>query len=440
MPSASSAAEPDPRAPPLNPDLPAGTRTARLRRPGLLVTLVLAAMAMIGPFSIDTPFPAFAAMRADFGVGVDQMQWVVSAYMLAFAAMTPFHGPISDAVGRKPVILAGLTAYLLSSVGCALSPSLPVLLAFRVIQGLSAGASTIIGRTIVRDLYEGDDAQRVMSRVMMIFGLAPAVAPIIGGALLSVGPWPLIFWFIAGFALLLMAVVAVVIPETHPPARRSPLRLIPMLRSLGIVARDGAFLRMSGAMTLAFAGQFLYIGAAAIFVVDLLGKGQGDFWMFFVPMISGVVIGAWISGRAAGRVSGRRLVAAALGFSTVAATVNVALALSLGPTLPYAVIGPALIALGTGAAFPTVQVALLDVFPERRGAAASVAGVMPLALNALLAALLAPRVTGSVGQLAVASAILVALGALVWVWHVRATRTDLGVPPDPENHEPLDQL
>jgi DHA1 family bicyclomycin/chloramphenicol resistance-like MFS transporter len=397
-------------------------------------------MAMIGPFSIDTPFPAFAAMRGDFGVGVEQMQLVVSAYMLAFAVMTPFHGPISDAVGRKPVILAGLAAYLLASIGCALSPTLPVLLFFRVLQGLSAGASTIIGRTIVRDLYDGDEAQRVMSRVMMIFGVAPAIAPIIGGFLLRLGTWPLIFWFIAGFALLLIALVSLVIPETHPKERRAPLRLCPMLRSLWVVAASGEFLRMSGAITLAFAGQFLYIGAAAIFVVDLLGKGEGDFWMFFVPMISGVVVGAWISGRAAGRISGRRLVALALGFATLAAAANIVLALRFGPTLPYAVIGPSLIALGTGAAFPTVQVALLDVFPERRGAAASVAGVMPLALNAVLAALLAPLVTGSVVQLAAASAVLVLLGALVWGWHLASSRRQSAPPLHPEPYEPLDKL
>lgn len=406
----------------------------------MLVTLVLAAMAMIGPFSIDTPFPAFSAMRGEFHVGVDEMQLVVSAYMLAFAVMTPFHGPISDAVGRKPVILAGLAAYLLASIGCALSPTLPVLLGFRVLQGLSAGASTIIGRTIVRDLYDGDEAQRVMSRVMMIFGLAPAIAPIVGGFLLSVGPWPLIFWFIAAFALVLIVLVSLVIPETHPPQRRTPLRIGPMVRSLGLVARDPAFLRMSGAITLAFAGQFLYIGAAAIFVVDLLGKGEGDFWMFFVPMISGVVVGAWISGRAAGRVSGRRLVLAALTFSTAAGVLNILLALWLGPTLPYAVIGPSLIALGTGTAFPTVQVTLLDLFPERRGAAASVAGVMPLALNATLAALLAPRVAGSVVHFAVAAAALVLGGAVLWVWHLRSTRVDHAPPEDPENHEPIDQL
>lgn len=389
---------------------------------GVLLTAVLAGMAMLGPFSIDTPFPAFAIMRHDFGVGVEQMQLVVSAYMFAFAAMTPFHGPLSDALGRRPVIIGGLTAYVLASIGCALAPSLPVLLAFRVLQGLSAGGATIIGRTIVRDLYEGPEAQRLMSTVMMIFGVAPALAPVIGGWLLGFGTWPWIFWFIAGFALVLIVAVVAIIPETHPPERRTPLRLVPMLGALWRVAKHGEFLRMSGAMTLAFAGQFLYVGAAAIFVVDLLGKGEGDFWMFFVPMITGIVLGASISRRAAGRMSGRRLVTIALAGSVVAAVTNIVLAHAFGPTLPYAVIGPMLIALGTGTAFPTVQIALLDVFPDARGAAASVAGVMPLALNALLAAVLAPRVTGSVVQLAVASAVLCVLGALLWLWHLRTSR------------------
>lgn len=410
------------------------------RRAGALLTAVLAAMAMIGPFSIDTPFPAFAAMRTDLGVGTDQMQLVVSAYMLAFAAMTPFHGPISDAVGRRPVVLTGIGVYLLASVGCALSTSLPVLLGFRVLQGLSAGGSTIIGRTIVRDLFDGPEAQRLMSRVMMIFGLAPALAPIIGGWLLRFGTWPVIFWFIAAFAAVLAVVVAVVIPETHPAERRRPLRVGPMVRDLARVARDGQFLRMSAAITLAFAGQFLYIGAAAIFVVDLLGKGEGDFWVFFVPMISGVVLGAWISGRAAGRVSGRSLVAYALSGSVAAALLGVVLASAFGPRLPFAVIGPMLIALGTGTAFPTVQIALLDRFPDSRGAAASVAGVMPLALNAVLAAVLAPRVTGSVVQLAVASAVLVLLGWLFWLWHLASSRTEHRGVPGTEENEPVDQL
>ena len=401
---------------------------ASRRRAGLLLTLVLAGMAMLGPFSIDTPFPAFAQMRGEFGVGIDEMQLVVSAYMLAFAVMTPFHGPLSDAVGRKPVVIGALVAYTLASIGCALSPNLSVLLFFRVLQGLSAGGSTIIGRTIIRDLFDGAEAQRVMSRVMMIFGLAPAVAPIIGGLLLGLGPWPTIFWFIGAFALVLAGVVLVVVPETHPRERRRPLRVGPMLRDLAHVARDGRFERMGWAITLVFAGQFIYIGGAAIFVVDLLGKGEGDFWQFFVPMITGVVIGSWVSGRAAGRVSARRLITVAFAVALGAALVNVALAVGFGPTLPWAVVGPSLIAIGTGVAFPTIQVALLDLFPHVRGAAASVAGVMPLATNAVVAALLTPLVTGSVTTLAVASLVLVVLGCLMWVWHLVADAGAAHVP------------
>ncbi|KGN39036.1 multidrug effflux MFS transporter [Knoellia subterranea] len=413
---------------------PAG---ASRRHAGLLLTLVLASMSMLGPFSIDTPFPAFAQMRSEFGVGVDEMQLVVSAYMLAFAVMTPFHGPLSDAIGRKPVIIGALVSYAVASVACALAPNLQVLLVFRVLQGLSAGGSTIIGRTIIRDLFDGVEAQRVMSHVMMIFGLAPAVAPVVGGLLLGVGPWPTIFWFMGIFAVIVAVIVLVTVPETHPPERRRPLRLCPMLRDVATVARSGRFERMSWAITLVFAGQFIYIGGAAIFVVDLLGKGEGDFWMLFVPMISGVVLGSWISGRMAGRISTNRLVAGAFAFSLAAALVNVGLTAAFGPVLPWAVIGQSLIAIGTGVAFPTIQVALLDVFPEMRGAAASVAGVMPLATNAVIAAVLTPLVTDSVLTLAVTSLVLIVLGCLLWAWHLsvggrglrrRAVRVDPPLP------------
>ena len=255
---------------------------------------------------------------------------------------------------------------------------------------------------------------------MMIFAVAPAVAPIIGGLLLKVGPWPTIFWFTCVFTLVLAVVVLLVIPETHPPERRRPMRLAPMVRDLGRVARDGEFERMGWAITLVFAGQFIYIGGAAIFVVELLGKGEGDFWQFFVPLFSGVVLGSWISGRAAGRVSATRLITWAFAGAAVAAVANVALAAGFGPAVPWAVVGPTLIAIGVAAAFPTIQVAMLDLFPQIRGAAASVAGVMPLATNALVATAVTPFVTGSVTSLAVTSLALVVLGGAFWVWHLVA--------------------
>lgn len=153
-------------------------RAKRPPRPAslALTTVLLALLGMFGPFSIDTPFPAFAQMGEEFNASDTSMQLVVSAYLGSFAVMSLVHGPLSDAVGRKPVMVTGAVVYALASVGCALAPSLPLLLLFRVLQGASAGAGTIVSRTVVRDLYEGPAAQRLMGAVAMIFAVAPAIS------------------------------------------------------------------------------------------------------------------------------------------------------------------------------------------------------------------------------------------------------------------------
>jgi DHA1 family bicyclomycin/chloramphenicol resistance-like MFS transporter len=396
---------------------------------------------MLGPFSIDTAFPAFVHIQQDFGVGIDATQQLVSAYLLSFGVMSVFHGPISDAVGRRPVMVTGLVGYLLASVGCALAPNMAVLLVFRVLQGLLAGGGVIVSRTVIRDLYEGPEAQRLMSRVVMIFGVAPAVAPIVGGWILQLGPWRWIFWFLALFSAVVLLLIVVVLPETHARERRRPLRVGAILRSLGEVGRSWRFVSVAGAAAFAFGGQFLYIGAAAIFVVDLLGKGETDFWVFFVPMITGIISGSWVSGRAAGRISGRRLVTLGYAFALGSAVLNAVL---MGnPTtarLPWAVLGPMLLAFGIGSAYPTTQLIILDSFPAQRGAAASMATAGALLLNGLTAGALAPLVTGSLLTLALSSGALVAVGLTLWLLHLRADRQPVDPPADPTPLEPVDQM
>ncbi|HEX2083051.1 MAG TPA: MFS transporter, partial [Xanthomonadaceae bacterium] len=167
-------------------------RPASVRR----LALLLGGLAMFGPFSIDTIFPAFGQIGEQFGADKLAMQQTISAYLLAYAAMSVVHGPLSDAIGRRRVILGGLWVFTLASAGCALSTSLPMLLAFRVLQGLSAGVGLIVGRAVIRDVLHGDDAQRLMSQVSMVFGIAPAIAPVIGGWILGWERWPAIFWFL----------------------------------------------------------------------------------------------------------------------------------------------------------------------------------------------------------------------------------------------------
>lgn len=398
-----------------------------------LVPLILAGLSMLGPFSIDTPFPAFRQMAEDFDVTSADMQLVVSAYLVAFGLMSPFHGPLSDALGRKPVIVGGVVLYAAASVGCALAPTLETLLVFRVLQGLSAGGGVIVSRTIIRDVYEGPEAQRLMSRVMLIFGIAPAIAPVIGGLLLQLGAWPIAFWFMAAVALVLVAVVAVALPETHPVERRIPFRAGALVSSLATVARTGSFHRVAWSAALVFAGQFIYVSGAAIIVVDLLGLGELDFWKLFAPLVGAVMLGSQLSSSAAGRLSGNRLVTCSLLFSLLAALVNVAIAGS-GAGLPWVVLGPALLALGTVTAYPTMQLILLDMFPAGRGSAVSLFTFFTLLLNGLIASLLVPRVSGSLLSFAATAACLVAAGLALWVWHVvrgrrRATTPAAVLPP-----------
>lgn len=381
--------------------------------------LIIAGLSMLGPFTVDTIFPGFAAIQRDFGVGPEATQQLVSAYLLAFAAMSAFHGPLSDALGRRPVIMGGLGLYAVASVGAALSTSMSMLIGFRILQGLCAGASVIVSRTLVVDLYSGAEAQRLMSRVTMIFGVAPAIAPIVGGWLMWLGPWPLMFWFLAGFALLLIG-ASLILPETHPPSRRTPLRVGALVHGLVTVLCEPAFLRLGMVGAFGFAAFFTWIGAAAIFVVDLLGLGETDFWVLFVPMIGAIIGGSWLNGRTAGSTQRDTLITRSLSFAVAMGVLNLGLTL-WGPTarLPYVVIGPALIALGVMVVYPTIQIMLLEMYPTQRGAASSVATVLALVLNAVVAGAVAPLITRSLWLMATCGLLMATLALATWVAHRR---------------------
>src|SRR5690606_25228311 len=264
------------RRTPMPPQLPKST--GRL-------ALLLAGLSMFGPFSIAAIFPAFPAMGAALGADKLAMQQTISAYLVAYAVMSLVHGPLSDALGRRRVILGGLLVFMLASVGCALANDLTTMLLFRALQGLSAGVGLIVGRAVIRDVLQGDDAQRLMSQVSMIFGIAPAIAPVIGGWILGWGHWHDIFWFLVAFAALLAVASWAWLPETHPPEQRGPLAPRRMLRDYVLILANGRFQRLAAAGALNFAALFLYIASAPAFVLDLLRLDERSFAWFFGPMI-----------------------------------------------------------------------------------------------------------------------------------------------------------
>jgi DHA1 family bicyclomycin/chloramphenicol resistance-like MFS transporter len=385
------------------------------------LALLLGGLAMFGPFSIDTIFPAFPAMGADLGADKLAMQQTISVYLVAYALMSVVHGPLSDAIGRRRVILGGLAVFALASVGCALSTDFATLLAFRALQGLSAGVGLIVGRAVIRDVLHGDDAQRLMSQVSMIFGIAPAIAPVIGGWLLGWSRWPLIFWFLVAFSLALLLATWLALPETHPPEARlvpEPRRL---LRDYAAIFVNPRFQRLAAAGTFNFGALFLYIASAPAFVLDTLKLDERSFAWFFVPMIGGMMLGAFVSGRMAGRVGGTMQTRTGFACCGVAMLVNLAYnALAPVPAIPWAVLPMMLNAFGIALVFPILTLAILDMYPRQRGSASSLQAFTGLVCNAVIAGVLSPLLSGEAVHLATGAAIFTLLGWAFWRWEIQA--------------------
>ena len=404
------------------------------------LALLLAGLAMFGPFSIDTIFPAFPAMGTDLGADKLAMQQTISVYLIAYALMSVVHGPLSDALGRRRVILGGLVVFTLASVGCALSRELTTLLALRALQGLSAGVGLIVGRAVIRDVLHGDDAQRLMSQVSMIFGIAPAIAPVIGGWLLGWGRWPLIFWFLVGFSTLLLLATWRWLAETHPREARISLAPKRLLRDYAAIFLNPRFQRLAAAGAFNFSALFLFIASAPAFVLDLLKLNERQFGWFFIPMISGMMRGAFVSGRAAGRISGTRL--ANIGFACcgVAVAWNVLYSVFVPePTVPWAILPMTLNAFGIALVFPIVTLAILDMYPRQRGSASSLQAFTGLVLNAIVAGVLSPLVSHAQLHLAATAAVFMLLGWLFWRWETRRG-PQAPCPPSPAALEPTGQL
>lgn len=388
------------------------------------LAFLLGALTMLGPFSIDTIFPGFPDIAGEFAVSADAVQQTVSVYLLTYAVMSLLHGPLSDALGRKPVIIGGMALYALASIGAALSPSLTALLVWRGLQGLCAGAGIVIARAVVRDVYEGAQAQRLMSRMMMVFGVAPAIAPIVGAWLLGIAGWRGIFYALALFAAGLCVVVALALRESHPAQLRAPLRPRSLYSTYRRIVADPPFWPLVTSVTANFSSLFLYIVSAPVFVLDMLHRSRQGFPWLFVPIIGGITLGAWLSGRVAGKRHAASTVRIAYGLMLIAAIANLALAVLLAqPRVPWSVMPMFVQGLGIGLAFPTLTLLLLDRFPAWRGAVSSMQTFVSLLFYAIVAGVIAPALYSSALRLAVGSSVLVMVGYASWRAYGAVTRT-----------------
>jgi DHA1 family bicyclomycin/chloramphenicol resistance-like MFS transporter len=380
------------------------------------LALLLACLGMIGPFAIDTYLPAFAGIGAAINATPVQMQQTLSSYLLGFAVMNLFHGALADSLGRRPVVLAGVAVFTLASVGCALSQSIGELVLFRALQGASAGVGMVVSRVIIRDLFAPADAQRMMSQVSIFFGIAPAVAPLIGGFLFEWADWHAIFWLLAVLGVALWLANWRWLPETLTPQARQSFRPRPLLRGYRQLLSNPRFVALVFASGVPFNGMFMYVLSAPVWLGEHLRLAPTQFFWFFMLTISGMMAGAWVSGRLAGRIKPRHQVRHGFVIMLLATVVNVVLNLLLAPDPAWAMWPVAVFSFGWALMVPVVTILALDQVPERRGMASSVQACVGSLANAAVAGVLAPLVMHSTVGLALASAVLMLVGLGAWIW------------------------
>ena len=384
------------------------------RGPRWALAILLAVLGMVGPFSIDTYLPAFVGIANSLGATPVQMQQTLSAYLLGFSVMSLFHGAISDSFGRRPVVLWGMAAFTLASAGCALSQSIGQLVFFRIVQGLCTGAGIVVARTVVRDIYPPGQAQKVMSQITIFFGIAPAIAPLIGGWLFVWLGWRSIFWFLAFVGVALWVSNYRYLPESLHVSQRQSFRAGNLLRGYWQLGLDPRFLLLALAAGVPFNGNFIYVLAAPAFLGEHLGLAPTQFFWFFVLNIGGIMAGAWLSGRLAGKLAPREQIRIGFVIMACAAVVNLVANSLFVAQAWWALLPMAVYAFGWALMVPAVTLLVLDLHPARRGMASSLQMFVGSGGNAITAGLIAPFAMHSALTLAVASICLMIVGLLAW--------------------------
>lgn len=373
------------------------------------LTLVLAGLSMLGAFSIDTYFPSFPAIAEHFGVTLADMQKTLSFYLLALAVMSLFHGALSDSFGRRNIILVTLSIYTLACLGSVFAPNFTWLIFFRVLQGLTAGAGFIITQAVARDLYKGHEAQKLMAKIMMLFSLAPAIAPILGGYLHVWFGWHGVFVFLTLLGGSILAMAYYHLPDTLPKEDRQHFHPVNLSANYLKVLSNLQFGLFGLSSALCFGALAVYVTAAPDFVLNILHLEATQFGWMFIPIVTGLVTGSFLSHRMAGKIASNKIIIGAFSIMFFAATLNVTYNLFFDVKIPWAVLPLGIYVLGSSMASPSIALKALDIFPFNRGMASSVMSCMTMMIFAGVSAFIAPRVLGSGLALACVMAVMLIL-------------------------------
>jgi DHA1 family bicyclomycin/chloramphenicol resistance-like MFS transporter len=396
---------------------PAVTPAPRSRRERFQLFLVLGCLSALGPLSIDFYLPAFPSLSRELGSTESQIQLTLTACLVGLALGQLVVGPLSDAVGRRRPLLVGLAVYVVASAGCALSESTTALVAFRGLQGLAGAAGVVISRAVVRDLYAGSAAARFFSQLMLVVGLAPILAPVLGAELLRFTSWAGLFWVLAVTGVLLLGIIGLGLPETLPAERRREGSLRDTARTYVALLGDRVFMGYALSGGLAFAGMFAYISGSSFVLQDMYGVSAQAYGLLFGLNALGLTLVSQVNGRLVGRIPARRLLWIGLGITAGGGVLLVgAAATGVGGLLAITV-ALFLAVSGIGFVMPNSTALALADHPRAAGTASALLGASQFVIGAVTAPVVGVLANGTALPMAVVIAstelaALVTLGVL----------------------------
>jgi DHA1 family bicyclomycin/chloramphenicol resistance-like MFS transporter len=384
--------------------------------------LVLGALVALGPLTIDMYLPALPTIGEDLSVTSSVVQLTLTGTLAGLALGQLIIGPLSDSLGRRRPLMAGIALHIVASLICMAAPNVAVLGFGRVLQGMGAAAGMVVALAVVGDLYRERAAATMMSRLMLVLGAAPVLAPSLGAGVLLHGSWRWVFAALVVMAGLLLLMGALALPETLPPSHRPPLRIGGVARTYVRLLRDARFVVLVSVAALAMAGLFAYIAGAAFVLQDRYGVNQQDFALLFGAGAVALIASTQANPVLLKWFSPMRIVLTALSAAVVASAVFVAMALTHTGGVWGFLIPVWTILAAMGLVMPNAPALALSRHPESAGTAAALMGAAQFGLGALVAPLV-----GVLGNDEVAMAAVMAVSvviALVALLSVRQAATD----------------
>ena len=359
------------------------------------LTIIAALLSMIGPFSIDAYLPSFPEIEAHFNISRALLSQSMSVYLIAFAISTLMWGPISDRLGRRLVILSGLFIYIAASIGCAYANDLNNFLLFRILQGFAASGGFIASRAMIRDAHNSENAHRAMSQVIMLFAIAPAIAPILGAWLQELYGWRSVFWFLTFYGASLF-IMTLFIEETLCKKQQQSLHPKYVMKTYAKIISHWPFIGLVLSISCSFSGVFLYISGAPSVIYDFMELTARDFSLLFIPIVIGLIIGSFTSGRLASRFSKIRIIIIGFSIMVIGVGLNILQVLLFESTV-FNIVAPLVVyVFGISLIIPTITIMCLDYFPKNKGSAASIQSFFQMMVSASVAGIAVPLLQTSI--------------------------------------------